>query len=381
MKRFMSFVMAMVMVLSLIPVVSLAAETRTVYWDPVSGADSNDGLTETNPVKTAAAAYGALSGAEEGILVLLSTLKLTALTNFPTCGIPVTITAKTGAEGISSSANINFNGETTLENMTLTLTKASTSVVIGGGGHKFTVGEGVTCVPFSNTTSDYYFCLQGGLAGAGVASTDLTVKSGTWRNIYFGSMSRVVSGDAKLTMTGGTAATVTPSYSSSVNGNVSATIGGTARITSYLYAGCWTKGDVGGNVDITLQEGASVYRLFCAGNGTGNVAGTVTVNWDGMEESIYNFKGKGNASHTGTIGGSRLVLKSGVFSKVPTGFDDINIEIPAGKTLTLSTSVTADNVTGDGTLCFTGTPTLTATSVTGTVNCAIEASRHCGCAF
>ena len=376
MKRLLTFLMAMVMVLSLIPAVSFAAETRTVYWDPASGADTNDGLTEAAPVKTVAAAYSALSGADEGVLVLLGTLKLTALTNFPTCGIPVTITSKTGAEGISSSANINFNGETTLENLTLTLTKASTSALIGGGGHKFTVGEGVTCVPFSNTTSDYYFCLQGGLAGAGVASTDLTVKSGTWRNIYFGSMSRVVSGDAKLTMTGGSAAAVTPSYSSSVNGNVSATIGGTARITSYLYAGCWTKGDVGGNVDITLQEGASVYRLFCAGNGTGNVAGTVTVNWDGMTESIYNFKGIGNTSHSGTIGGSRLVLKSGVFSKVPTGFDDMDIEIPAGKALTLSASVTVDNVTGDGTLCFTGAPTLTAASVTGTVKCAIDGFQY-----
>ena len=376
MKRFLSLLCAVVMVFTMLPAVSFAAEIRTVYWDPVSGADTNDGITEAAPVKTAAAAYGALSGAQEGIIVMLSTLKLTALTNFPTCNIPVTITSKTGTEGISSSANINFNGPTTLENMTLTLTKASTSALIGGGGHKFTIGKAVTCVPFVNTTDDYYFCLQGGLAGAGVDSTDLTVKSGTWRNIYFGSMSRVVSGDARLTMTGGQAATVTPSYSSSVNGNVYAVIGGTARITSYLYAGSWTKGDIGGDVDITLAEGAYAYRVFCAGNGTGNVAGTVTVNIDGMEDAIYNFKGIGNTSHSGTIGGSRLVLKSGRLDKAPTGFNDIDIELTQRKTFTLGCDLTVDNVSGAGTLCFTGTSALTAASATGTVNCAIEGFQY-----
>ena len=375
MKRFVSLFVVIVLVLSMVPVSGFAAGVRTVYWDPVSGNDTNDGLKQEAPIKTMEAAYAALAGADEGVLVLLDTLKLTALTNFPTCGIPVTITSKTGAEGISSSANVNFNGETMLEMLTLTLTKASTSVVIGGGGHKFTIGKDVTCVPFVNTTDDYYFCLQGGLAGAGVASTDVTVQSGTWRNIYFGSMNRVVSGDAKLTMTGGTAAAVAPSYSSSVNGNVAATIGGTARITGYLYAGSWTKGDVGGNVDMTLTGNAYIYRLFCAGNGTGNVVGTVTVNWDGMEESIYNFKGIGNTSHTGIIGGSRLVLKSGVLAKAPTGFDDIDIEIPQGKNLTLKTAVTADNVTGAGTLYFSGSAKLSAASVTGTVNCAIEGER------
>ena len=375
MKRFLSLLMAVIMALSVVPMSVFATEVRTIYWDPVTGADSNSGRAENAPVKTKEAAYAALSGADEGILVLLSTLNLTALTNFPACNIPVTITSKTGAEGIASSANINFNGETTLENLTLTLTKASTSALIGGGGHKFTIGKAVTCVPFINTTDDYYFCLQGGLAGAGVASTDLTVESGQFRNIYFGSMSRVVSGDAKLTMTGGTAATVTPSYSSSVNGNVYATIGGTAKITSYLYAGSWTKGDVGGNVDITLQEGASVYRLFCAGNGTGNIAGTVTVNWDGMDSAISNFKGKGNTSHTGTIGGSRLVLKSGTLSKAPTNFGTVDINIPKDKTFTLATDLAANNVTGAGTLCFSGPAKLTAASVTGTVNCAIAGEQ------
>ena len=119
MKRFLSLLMAVIMALSVVPMSVFATEVRTIYWDPVTGADSNSGRAENAPVKTKEAAYAALSGADAGILVLLSTLNLTALTNFPTCNIPVTITSKTGAEGIASSANINFNGETKLEKLFL----------------------------------------------------------------------------------------------------------------------------------------------------------------------------------------------------------------------------------------------------------------------
>ena len=57
MRRLLSFAIALVMVLSMVPAVSFAAEVRTVYWDPTSGDDTNDGLTEAAPVLTAEAAY------------------------------------------------------------------------------------------------------------------------------------------------------------------------------------------------------------------------------------------------------------------------------------------------------------------------------------
>ena len=67
MKRFLSLLIAMVMVLSLIPAVSLAAEgERTVYVDAKNGNNNNDGLSETAPVKTLATAYSKLSGASAG---------------------------------------------------------------------------------------------------------------------------------------------------------------------------------------------------------------------------------------------------------------------------------------------------------------------------
>ena len=67
MKRFLSLLVAALLVFSLLPTTSLAKSTRTVYLDPASGLDTNDGLSEAAPVKTVAAAYDALSGADEEI--------------------------------------------------------------------------------------------------------------------------------------------------------------------------------------------------------------------------------------------------------------------------------------------------------------------------
>ena len=66
MKRFVSLFVVIVLVLSMVPVSGFAAEVRTVYWDPVSGNDTNDGLKQEAPIKTMEAAYAALAGADEG---------------------------------------------------------------------------------------------------------------------------------------------------------------------------------------------------------------------------------------------------------------------------------------------------------------------------
>ena len=119
MKRILCVLIAFFMVLSMVPAVSFAAELRTVYWDPENGLDSNSGLTEEAPVKSVAAAYAALSGADEGVLVMLGNLTLAAVTTFPTCNIPVTITSKTGAKGIRSNAHIIVGGDTVFENINM----------------------------------------------------------------------------------------------------------------------------------------------------------------------------------------------------------------------------------------------------------------------
>lgn len=61
MKRFISFLTAILLVLTLFPASVFAAGVRTVYLDPVAGDNTNSGLEENAPVKTVAAAYSALS--------------------------------------------------------------------------------------------------------------------------------------------------------------------------------------------------------------------------------------------------------------------------------------------------------------------------------
>ena len=233
MKRFISLLMVLTMVLSMVPTVSFAAEEtgglRTVYADPASGLDTNDGLTESAPVQTMEAAYAALDGAAEGKIVLLSTLTLTEATTFPSCPIPVTLTSKTGSEGIQSSKNIFFGGDTTLENMTLTIAADNNTTYLSGEGHDLTIGDGITT---KATYSGRRFCLtlrhgEGSMDGA-----TLTVNAGNWRSIFYGGYNKATTGNCTLIMNGGNVNNIVgPTYSGTVTGDTAVYInGGTINV-------------------------------------------------------------------------------------------------------------------------------------------------------
>ena len=142
MKRALSLLIALVMVLSMVPAVSLASEPVTVYLDPQNGSDTNTG-TEAAPVQSFEAAYGLLQNAG-GTVVMLSSVTYSKVTTLPACDYPVTVTSKTGAEGICSNSHIIVGGDTTFRNMSFTLLKASTGTTICGGGHKLVMDEGIT---------------------------------------------------------------------------------------------------------------------------------------------------------------------------------------------------------------------------------------------
>ena len=199
MKRFLSLLIAVVMVLSMVPAVSLAAEERVIYVDSKNGSNDNDGLTEAAAVKTLATAYAKLSGADAGRIVFLSTTEFSGAYSAPTHTIPVTLTSKTGAEGFRTAYNVYFRGPTTLENMTVTNYSTNSWTLLTGGGHKFVIGEGVNSV----AEKDYYFCPTGGSNTGTVAKVDMTVKSGRWRNIYVVAHSTgTVSGDCNVNVSG-----------------------------------------------------------------------------------------------------------------------------------------------------------------------------------
>ena len=363
MKRFLSLLVATLLVFSLLPTTSLAKSTRTVYLDPTSGLDTNDGLSEAAPVKTVAAAYTALSGADEGTVVFLSTLSLSALTNFPTTDIPVTLTSKTGAEGISSSQNIYFKGPTTLENITMTSRATNGYTVLAGGGYPFTIGNGVNTVK----TGSYYFSVCGGSNSGNCNGVELTMQSGSWQNIYIGSHGlRTVNGNCVADLSGITlGGTLSVGYQANVTGNVTVSV--TNSTIPSIYA-CATQatGSVGGNISVTLGTGAQITTYVMEDGSRSAVNGTNTLILDGGQVSTI----KKNSDNTAN-GASSVVLKSGCVNTCKAAADNVQVNIPSGKMLTIGGQVEANSVQSAGTLCFTGEATLKAAAVTGTVNCTV----------
>lgn len=367
MKRIISLWIALVMVLSMVPAVSFAAQVRTVYWDPVSGEDTNTGLTEVAPVRTAQAAYAALSGADAGIIMLLDTLNLTAETNFPECDIPVTLTGGC----ITSSKNMLFHGPTTLENMTLQINAASNSTFISAEGHDFAIGEHVTAPAYTSGGKAYYFCLTGRYSEGSVDGMDLCVASGTWRNIYASGYKNAVIGDTVLTVTGGTVINnIAPSYSGAVTGNVEMVISGVNVQTNICGTPSGSSAKVTGDVSITLHDGVTAGNVKVTKTASGRVTGKVTVTIDGDCSAVKNII---HGTSSGTAGSTELILKSGVLACEPCVFDKVTVDVPAGKTLVLDgAKVTADTAKAAGTLVFRGGANLSANAVEGTLNCAVD---------
>ena len=370
MKRIISVALTLALLAGMFVVPVGAVAQQTVYVDPIVGVDSASGA-EIAPVKSLDAAY-ALLAKTGGSIVLLGSIRFTAVTTLPACDYPVTITSKTGAEGLCSNSHIIIGGDTTFENMSFTLEKASTGTTICGNGYKLTLGEGLICVPFVNSTDSYYFCVEGGNPNQAVTNTDVTIVSGQYRYVYAGGYTKNVTGNAKLTMTGGVTSNLATSRTGDISGNVEMNFSGTAKITTSLYCGAATSGDIGGNSTVTLGQGAAFKYLYSGSNGSGNINGSVTVICDGFDGTFTGFKGKGGSSCTGTTGGSRLVLKSGILNKMPTDFGIAEIDIPENKILTLACDASVDTLSGAGTLKFNGASSLTAATVNGTVNCDVD---------
>ena len=178
-------------------------------------------------------------------------------------------------------SNTKKNGCTISHNdKNITLTKADgagTYTFFCANGYPLVIGEGVTC---KANASGSYMSLMGGvmpttLDGDGdlvssslsgstadtdasfTGNTDLTVKSGTWRNIYAGPYKGTMTGDAKLSMSGGKVTYKAGAvFAGTLKGNAVLNITG-GEIAGDLYGGgCNSSGKVTGNVSIALKNAA-----------------------------------------------------------------------------------------------------------------------------
>ena len=219
-----SMMILFAMLVSMLPVPALAAEPpdqaydATVYVNGSSGSNDNDGKTEDTPVKSMTSAYDALYTllAEKNLAedpdatgrILVTGDVSFATTNGPSPkkfknhAFTITVTGKTPDLGLNITKNYNNLGPTVYENITLTKNEKSENLTyFCANGYPLVIGENVTTVAKSN---GYHFNLVGGQQEADYAGdSDLTVRSGTWRNLYVGNYKKNMTGTAKLLMSGG----------------------------------------------------------------------------------------------------------------------------------------------------------------------------------
>lgn len=352
-KRLLCLFLALALVVGIFPTVR-AADPVTVYIDPAAGADTNDGFTEAAPVQTLAAAYEKLAAG--GTLVFLSDLTWSTSGFFPSCAYPVTITSKTGAEGIIASANMRMQSDTTFTNITLTFNNAG-MMMLSGEGHDLTVESDVQVV--RNTSNQVNITAAARFTPSITASPTLTVKAGKWNYIY--AVHGInLTGDMTVVVDGATCTYISPDYNALITGNVNITVK-SGEVSNIYLQPSHADGKITGNLNVTLSDNANVTKVL---GSKGVVQGAATVTLDGADQTL------GTLTGTGT--GSSLVLRSGTWNGTASGFGAASIDVAEGKTLSLASAFAADTVACAGTLDFQTGGSLNAAAVTGTVNCTLS---------
>lgn len=344
---------------AIVKVVYDVLESYTVYLDASSGSDSNNGYTDSKPVKTITQAYKQLDAimadAPAGTsakIMLLANYDLGATRfKFPAHEYHVIMTAKSTDIGLSKGGTatqetcaVDLNGSMTFEYMMLKITSTSAFNNFNCNGHTVVMGEGLNCV--ANSKGKYFMLAAGGFSGTQHASTNLTVLSGIWEQIYIGGYTTPITGDANVTLKNTKVITgIQNSYNASTGGNVNIYLENTT--SPVLYGGNANKNDVGGNVTITLGQGASVTTIYAGSRDNGNIVGTVTLIIDGANVTT-NTTIYGTCKTKGTVGGFEVALKNGSLAKAPTNVQKVTVDTTAGGTVSYPASMGVNTVKGNG---------------------------------
>jgi len=331
-------------------IISAEQDVYTVYVNAETGSDSNSGDL-TTPVATISEAYTKLgvkmltaAPGSEGKIVISGTVEYSNAA-FPTFNSwRVTLTGALPEDGIrfTCGAIMRINGDTTFKDITLTHngTNSSYRLNLTANGYNVIIDEGVTSVPkISNAGNSFYITLVGGCYSNNLtANANLTVKSGTWREIIAGSGSadRTLTGNATLTMTGGT-------------------IISESLTTGYFLA---TLGTVTGNITVNIGGTASIPRQIADVNSSSISYGSCT----------FNLTGGSISSNGGRI--TSAILKNSQAG----GAFTTNINLSGGGNLYLEpAAATVDNFVGGGMLTLAPGAALTVTSsVSGTTKLYID---------
>ena len=305
----------------------------TVYLKQSAANDTGDGYTEVTAVKTIATAYAQLAklmtsapAGTTGKIVLLDTYTLPkGRQDFPAHEFPVEITGKEATNGFSypgggaSDANIvAFNGPTTISNLKLTLGGSSTYNYLSAMGHKFVVGQGVSGVQNSGGA---YFNINGGDYRGTFASTDVTVLSGSWRQIYAGNYaSGTINGDVKLKICNANVTHIIQgTYGCTINGDVAMDLENITGGTT-IYGGATKSGKTNGDITIRLGENVGHTKLYAGGGGS-TMGKSLTVVADGVDLTTMAIYGRsGTSDGTTKYLPATLILNSGELADVADTF-------------------------------------------------------------
>jgi len=244
-----------------------ASGAETVYLDGTVTA-SGDGLTAATAVKTLEEAEAAVA---DGGTIIVSGNTTTPTTAHALPAKDLTITAVNGAV-LTLGRVLVANGDLTFENITIQNGTTTNVDFIYANGHHLTVGEGVNTV--AHTTSKRHISLATGINTGTSAGGTVTVKSGTWRNIYGGNYQGTYSGNASIVFEGGSL-----SGGSMTLGNVSKGTN-TAAVTVAISGGTVTtiqSGSVPAASYAVTLTGGTVNKLNVNATVAPAIDGSVTV--------------------------------------------------------------------------------------------------------
>ena len=166
-----------------------AFAAQTVYLD----ASGEGGAYTTLPE--------AAEAVDNGGTIIVSGNTTTPTTAYALPAKNITITSENGAV-LTLGRVLIASGDLKFENITIQNGTTANVDFIYANGHDLTIGEGVTTV--ASTSTKRHISLATGLnTGTCAGSGTVTVKSGTWRNVYGGNYQGTFSGSANIVFDGG----------------------------------------------------------------------------------------------------------------------------------------------------------------------------------
>ena len=286
-------------------------------------AEGGDGLTEDTAVNTLSDAASRLFNG--GTIVVCGDVEIDAVEDITSGGAIVITSVYDGKDyteiaAVKVAANINLFVDTTFKDIVLEKASYSNNYICANG-NKLVIDEGVYC---RNTLATSYIGICGGSrSGSFTGNTDVTIKSGYFRNVFGGNLYDSFKGTTTVNFLGGYVDHMITggNFQGNFEGTATVNIGGDAVVASaddiigVMGATCGSgstqytfKGDIYINIFDSARVNANVYGTTYYSNVT--TTGNVNIS---VKEDGYVLKNIYAGGYTGTLNGNTKVVVDGGF--------------------------------------------------------------------